>query len=181
MGGRPEWRWGAGMTVGAVGVAVGGGNDGGGGGSGGIGAPAAGPLPAGEGWVREKRHTPTIQTAPANRPCRHSRRPFPPFRRRVGVAVMGGVGGGRRFSLTPPSPAGRGLAPGGFMGSFRSYRHSGAGRGWRLWVGLAVHGVSPSPNPLPLGEGLRLAALWGGWLLWGLAAQPAVHPATSSG
>ena len=32
------------------------------------------------------------------------------------------------------------------------------GREWRLWLGLAADRVSPSPNPLPLGEGLRLAA-----------------------
>ena len=47
------------------------------------------------------------------------------------------------------------------------HRHSGAGRnpeprltpgvdGWRFRPGLAMGGVSPSPNPLPLGEGFLL-------------------------
>ena len=40
----------------------------------------------------------------------------------------------------------------------------GGRRGW--WN----ESVSPSPNPLPLGEGLRLAALWGGAVHMALAA-----------
>ena len=83
---------------------------------------AAGPLPAGEGWVREKRHTPPTPTehrqhrhpASVHAPAAHrhsgaGRNPGPWRRDGAQAALMRGC---RRagFSLTQPSPAGRGLA-----------------------------------------------------------------------
>ena len=95
------------------------------------------PLPAGEGWVREKRPpppTPAKTAYPTPPPPSFQRRPESrtpvnaEFRKGRGVdsrfrgndggggndggsrmAVAAGVGGAVRFSLTQPSPAGRGL------------------------------------------------------------------------
>ena len=53
-------------------------------------------------------------------------------------------------------------------------RRNDGGGTWRFSPGLAVGGVSPSPNPLPLGEGFFA------WRRWGLRhSRPAAAPATA--
>ena len=84
--------------------------------------PPKSPLPAGEGWVREKR------CAPPN-PGPNHQHPLPPqplpgfwipayagMTMEAGMVVPPGLDSIWRFSLTQPSPDGRGPGSGGVMG-----------------------------------------------------------------
>ena len=129
------------------------------------------PLPAGEGWVREKPYKPPTpyDAAQLYRHSRESGNPHPGLSIRrglpgfwipacAGMTVGAGWnnGGGRRFVSAgvecrhrcrykiPPIPL---LRKGGFLGACANAPALAIFRGW------AAQCVSPSPNPLPLGEG----------------------------